>query len=120
MGDLSRHFSRREFACHCGCGYDTVDAALLKVLEDVRRTFNAPVTINSGCRCEKHNAKIGGSEHSQHKLSRAADIAVEGIPAEAVHDWLVSRYPDKFGIGKYNTFTHIDTRTDGPARWDKT
>jgi len=53
---LSKHFYRDEFACQCGCGFDTVDHELVKILEDVRKTFNAPVHISSGCRCEKHNA----------------------------------------------------------------
>ncbi|MBL5841377.1 D-Ala-D-Ala carboxypeptidase family metallohydrolase [Enterobacter asburiae] len=58
MGDLSTHFSRSEFECCCGCGFETVSPKLITVLEDVRTHFGAPVKINSGCRCEKYNVKV--------------------------------------------------------------
>ncbi|BEB16509.1 hypothetical protein VEE45_23520 [Escherichia coli] len=46
---LSKHFSRKEFKCKCGkCDYDTIDAELLVILEDVREHFGKPVIINSG------------------------------------------------------------------------
>lgn len=110
MGDLSTHFSRREFACRCGCGFDTVDAELLAVLEEVRQHFDAPVVITSGCRCASHNQRVGGSPGSQHLLGRAADIQVRGVAPAAVAQHLEELYPGRFGIGRYATFTHIDTR----------
>lgn len=114
----SPYFKREEFACKCGCGFDTVDTELLDILDDVREYFNAPVTINSACRCEKHNEEVGGSKGSQHKLGRAADIVVRGKTPEEVHDYLDSKYPDSYGLGRYSTFTHIDSR-DNKARWNK-
>lgn len=117
MGDLTRDFSRSEFACKCGCGFDTVDAELILVLQDVRNHFESPISINSGCRCEAYNKKVGGSQNSQHKLGRAADIAVKDYPPESVQHYLEGKYPGSYGIGRYNTFTHIDTRSNGPARW---
>lgn len=126
MGDLARHFSRSEFACKCGCGIDTVDAELLSVLGNLRRWANDGhlrgdnrVTINSGCRCHDHNIAVGGSPNSQHLYCRAADVVVEGKSPDQVAGWLERSYPGKFGIGRYKTFTHIDTRTGGPARWDR-
>jgi uncharacterized protein YcbK (DUF882 family) len=118
MSDLSENFSRHEFACKCGCGFDTVDAELVMVVQGVRDYFGAAVTINCGCRCPMHNAEVGGADHSQHMLGRAADIVVAGFSPEEVHDYLVNTYPNRFGVGSYRTFTHIDTRTNGPARWD--
>lgn len=117
MGDLSKDFSRHEFACKCGCGFDTVDAETLQVLQDLRDWFKKPITINSGCRCSDYNTKIGGSKRSQHMFGRAADISVYGIDPAHIYAYLDKKYEGKYGIGKYNTFTHIDTRTDGPARW---
>ena len=35
MGDLSPNLSRHEMACNNGCGFDTVDARLVDVLQDV-------------------------------------------------------------------------------------
>ena len=119
MGDLSKHFSRHEFKCKCGeCDSDTVDTELLTVLEDLREHFNVPVKINSSHRCPAHNAAVGGGDASQHKQGRAADIVVVGTNASDVQSYLKAKYPNTFGIGSYNTFTHIDTRTHGPARWD--
>jgi len=116
MTQLSRHFKRAEFACKCGCGFDTVDTGTLEVLEQVRLEFLSPVTITSGCRCNTYNRQVGGATNSQHRLGRAADIQVEDVPPEEVQKWLALNFPN-LSIGEYSTFTHIDTRTNGPARW---
>lgn len=116
MGDLSQHFSRKEFACKCGCGFDTVDVDTLKLLEEIRKFFMAPVTINSACRCYDHNKKVGGSKRSQHLMGRAADITIKGVTPMAVSQLAETLLMGNGGIGTYNTFTHIDTRTD-KARW---
>jgi hypothetical protein len=116
MGDLSEHFSREEFACSCGCGFDTVDTELLRILEVVRTHFDRPVTVNSACRCVDRNHAVGGSSNSQHLYGRAADIVVQGIDPSLVYELV-----DQMGIGgagEYTTFTHIDSRTNGPARWE--
>lgn len=116
MGDLSANFNRREFACKCGCGFDTVDAALLEACEAVRQHFGAPVAINSACRCAAHNTRVQGSPKSQHLQGRAADIAVKGIPPAEVAQYLERAFLGRHGIGRYPTFTHIDTRGTA-ARW---
>ena len=119
MGDISEHFSRNEFACNCGCGFDTVDAGTLAVAEDVRTHFNASVVINSGCRCESWNKKCGGETNSFHMRARAADIAVAGVPPSKVADYVENGpLKGRGGVGRYNTFTHVDTRSNGPARWE--
>jgi len=118
VGDLSEHFSRSEFACKCGCGLDTVDYELIIVLEGVSKHFdNSPITVNSGCRCEEHNKSEGGWLRSKHLNCRAADIRVKGVSPDKVHAYLTIKYPNKYGIGKYDTFTHIDTRS-GRGRWN--
>jgi len=118
MGDLSEHFNRVEFACNCGCGFDTVDAGTLSVLEQVRIHFNVPVVISSGCRCSNWNKQCGGATNSYHLQARAADIVVAGVSPSNVADY-VEYGPLKGlgGVGRYNTFTHVDTRTNGPVRW---
>ena len=118
MGDISEHFSRREFACKCGCWFDTVDTETLQLLENIRNHFDAPITITSGCRCETYNKKVGGKKSSQHLRGRAADIQIEGHSPIAVSEYAEYLMPDWGGVGRYNTFTHIDTRT-GKARWPK-
>ena len=113
----SKYFKRREFACKCGCGFDTVDTDLLDILEEAREYFGEPITINSACRCPEHNENIGGSKNSQHKIGRAADITIAGYDNMAVQSYFETTYPDSLGIGSYNTFTHIDSR-NLKARWN--
>lgn len=113
---ISPHFHRTEFACNCSCGFDTVDVDTLAILEAVRTHFGKPVIINSGCRCPDYNAKVGGAPNSQHTLGRAADIRVQGVEPSDVYDWLAANFPTA-SLGRYATFTHVDTRSHGPARW---
>ena len=115
MGNISKHFNRSEFACHCGCGFDTADIGLVELLEKVRKHFGKPVTISSACRCEHHNKSVGGSDDSKHKLGRAADIVVKGKTPDQVADFINQSYPE-CGMGVYGTFTHLDSRGH-KARW---
>lgn len=110
-------FGRYEFACHCGCGFDTVDGELLTLLEDLKAHFdNSVVRINSGCRCTDYNRFIGGVEGSQHQLGRAADIVVDGHSHSEVYGYLTSMYIGRYGFGRYSTFVHVDTRSKGVWR----
>jgi uncharacterized protein YcbK (DUF882 family) len=130
MGDLTNNFSRTEFACQCGCGFDTVDHETVTVMQLLRNDLSAHfrrevrIEITSGCRCAPHNAAIGGAPHSQHIVARACDFKVffvdtgEQVDQDFVADRLHDMYPAKYGIGRYSNRTHFDTRTNGPARWD--
>lgn len=113
---LSPHFKQSEFACRCGCGFAAINPELVTVLEDVRTHFNAPITINSGCRCAKHNQAVGGVPTSQHVKGNASDIVVNGFTPKQVADYLDTKYPSSYGIGRYKTFTHIDVRPN-KSRW---
>ena len=117
----NEYFDRSEFACQCGCKFDTVDAELLNALTYIREHFNKPVRINSGCRCLKHNAAVGGAMPnadgvggSQHLYGRAADITVDDVDAAEVY--ALAEQMEVGGLGDYSRFTHLDTRT-GFARW---
>lgn len=116
MVQLNEYFKRREFACRCGCGFATVDAELLAALTDLREHFGKPVVITSGCRCADHNRRVGGAKASKHLYGIAADIKVQGVASAEVASYLESRYPDRFGIGRYASWSHIDVRV-GKARW---
>jgi uncharacterized protein YcbK (DUF882 family) len=115
MSKISPHFNRKEFACKCGCGFDTVDIETIELIEDIRKWIGEPVIITSGCRCAAHNRTVGGSPKSQHKKARAADLSVSD-PVK-VYNYLCTKYAAKYGFGLYKTFVHVDTRTNGPARW---
>lgn len=116
MGDLSEHFSRHEFTCKCGCEWDTVDHGLILILERLCATFHRRVFINSGNRCPSHNFEVNGHPLSKHIEGKAADINVEDTEPKEVADFLESQFSYCCGIGRYNTFTHIDSR-DVKARW---
>ena len=117
---LSPHFRESEFACnHCGAiGSNGIDQELLVVLERLRSDLgNNPVTITSGYRCKTHNDNVGSNDSSQHRKGTAADIQVKNVTPNNVHAYLSGKYPTKYGLGRYDSFTHIDVREDGPARW---
>jgi len=117
MSKLSKNFSTDEFVCHCGyCDYSIVSHELIDVLQDVRDHFDTTVSILSGIRCKEHNTEVGGAKRSQHLLGTAADITVKGVSHLLVQEYLLSLYPDKYGIGKYKSFTHVDVRKNR-ARW---
>tara|TARA_R110000744_G_scaffold262002_1_gene376569 strand:+ start:37 stop:381 length:345 start_codon:yes stop_codon:yes gene_type:complete len=113
---ISKNFNRSEFACKCRCGFSTVDVELLEVLELVRAAFNSPVSISSACRCESYNRHVGGGSESKHLQGIAADIVVKGVEPKVVYTLLNDMNQNKFGIGSYKTFTHIDVRPNR-ARW---
>ncbi|MBR0280019.1 MAG: DUF882 domain-containing protein [Oscillibacter sp.] len=113
---VSANFRVREFACKDGADIIPIDMELVKVLQNVRDHFKMPVTVNSAYRTPAYNKKVGGVNASQHIRGTAADITVKGVAPDKVYAYLNGLYPDKYGIGKYPTFTHIDTRTS-KARW---
>lgn len=118
MGDLSRNFSRSEFACKC-CGRVEVDPRLVKALQELRDQAGAPITVRSGYRCPKHNEKVGGARKSQHMAGRAADIVIGDLSVAEMYR--AAERIEAFaagGIGLYpeSGFVHVDVR-DGAVRW---
>ena len=114
---MSEHFKESEFTCHCGCGGCKIDPKLIVLLEKIRSLLNRPITILSGYRCEAHNKKVNGKQHSKHMLGQAADIVVAQMTPNEVHTFLTHHMDKEIGgMGKYNDFTHVDVR-EGHARW---
>lgn len=119
MPKISKHFTRLEMACKCGCGLDSMDAETLKIADEVRDLVGEPITPSSAARCLAYNRspEVGSNDKSQHPKCRAMDLPVPD--PRAVYEWLCKRHQDKYGFGLYKTFVHVDTRTNGPARWGK-
>ncbi|MCL4500443.1 MAG: D-Ala-D-Ala carboxypeptidase family metallohydrolase [Deltaproteobacteria bacterium] len=124
MGDLSPHFCRKEFACHC-CGglplywVEGEIPPLVAALEQLRALAGQPVVVVSGYRCRKHNAEVGGEKNSQHLLGKAADIHIPGKSLREVYKLACKvRAFKNGGIGVYPNqgFVHVDVR-QGQARW---
>lgn len=113
---LSKNFKAYEFDCRCDeCTETKIDLKLVEYLQQIRDHFGVPVLVSSGCRCQSHNAAVGGVYGSKHMLGMAADIVVVGVaPAE------VAKYAESMGIlgiglyekaGGDDDFVHVDTRT---------
>ena len=75
MGDLTKNFSKAEFACKCGCGQCNLDARIPKACQTIRNELGAAVTVSSGVRCVKRNAAVGGVKDSYPTQGKAADLS---------------------------------------------
>lgn len=69
----------KEFECRDGCTMPTearqnIEALVENVLDPARERYGGPITVNSGYRCPRHNADVGGVRNSQHTKGEAADI----------------------------------------------
>lgn len=109
---LTPNFKRSEFACKCGCGFDSIDLRLVNMCQTIRDRIGKPIKINSACRCAKHNAKCGGVKNSTHTLGYAADLSCS-VGAKVLFQTIKDLYnegklPDLSYCLMYPTFCHID------------
>jgi len=100
------NFSPVEFSCPC-CGEYYHDPFLLTMLQDARTISGIPFNMNSGHRCEIHNAIVGGVPLSTH-LAIAYDIDAPGPERFRIRDSLLEAGFSTFGL--YQTFIHTDPR----------
>lgn len=114
------HFKMREFRCKDGTDvprdyWSNLQRAMDR-LEVLRSELgNRPITIVSGYRTPAYNKRCGGAKNSQHMYATAADIRVSGLTPSQVYKVANEVYADG-GLGKYDTFTHVDVRGKR-ARW---
>lgn len=117
---ISRSFNSTEFDCNCkkpDCNWTLVDLDHVASLQKLRDKLGKPISINSGYRCPAHNKEVGGATGSMHVQGHATDIVVKGMDPNKVADLC----EDFNGLGRYSTFTHIDSRPSDKytkARWD--
>ena len=111
MGDLTPHFSRREFDSHDGA-HAAPAPELLAALERLRAMVGRPLRIVSGYRSPAWNKRVGGAPRSQHLYNRAADIPPGyATVAQAAGAGFT-------GIGESDGWAvHVDVRPGPPARW---
>jgi len=115
----NKYFSKGEFACKCGCGFDNIHPSLLVGLIKAREAAGIPFAITSGCRCIKHNKNVGGVSDSTHTKGLAADIKTDtGAKKFKIIKALLDVGFRRIGISK--NFVHVDidyTRTTDTI-WD--
>lgn len=114
---LSTNFKVKEFACNDGSDEILISDELVDLLQKIRDHFGKAVVINSAYRTKTYNAKVGGASNSQHTKGTAADIIVSGATPGQVAQYVEYLQPTAGGIGLYNSFTHVDVRTNR-SRWD--
>jgi zinc D-Ala-D-Ala carboxypeptidase len=88
------YFKAIEFACRDHCGLDAFDPKMLKILNEVREELGFPIIITSGCRCEKHNAAVGGVPNSAHLLG--PDGWCHAVDVKCVSDFTRGRLLEAF------------------------
>ena len=106
---ITKNFKVREFACKDGSDVIFIADELVNVLQQIRDHFGKAITINSGYRTPTYNKKIGGATYSQHMYGTAADIVVSGVKPSEVYAY-ANALLKAGGVGKYDTFTHVDVR----------
>jgi uncharacterized protein YcbK (DUF882 family) len=116
---LSANFNSTEFDCSCNkCSETIIDLDHVANLQKLREKVGKSISINSAYRCASHNKAVGGSTNSRHVVGDATDIVIAGLSPAQVADICEPLFN---GLGRYDTFTHIDSRALGAkpkARWD--
>lgn len=106
--DGIKYFSKAEFACKCGCGASEMEEKLIKTADKVREHFGNRITVSSGRRCAKHNAKVGGVSNSRHLSGKAMDFCVSGLSSSIVLTY-VQKLPEiRYAYAIDSNFVHMD------------
>ena len=120
-----KFFKEKELTCKCGAracresgqlppfARENMEALVENVLDPAREAYGKPIKVNSGYRCPKHNAEVGGAKQSQHVKGEAADICcadnkrlAEIIECNGKYDQLII----------YPTFIHVSWKRSGLNR----
>ena len=113
MANDTKNFKVSEFACKCGCGFQDIDQRLINMCQEIRDKLGVAVKINSGCRCAKHNTKVGGVKNSTHTRGLAADIS-SSVGAKAIWQAIHELHDKKGKLQDlsyailYKSWVHID------------
>lgn len=122
-GDMTEHFSRREFKCPCGCGKDDIKEELVNRLESVFEYLKKCergckyIIITSGIRCPTHSVSVGGYKNDAHTIGYAADWYCVDDNDERYNSFVLAAVAEVFGFGGIgiidDTAIHTDIRDIG-------
>lgn len=113
MGDLTRNFSRHEFACRCGCGLDDIKMELVEMLQVARDILGEAITVTNGLRCPAYNLLVGGMVNSSHLLGWAADLKIP-IPSDRYRYYHAFHKAGFRRFGHGDGFMHVDCDPNKP------
>nr|DAG24911.1 MAG TPA: peptidase [Caudoviricetes sp.] len=125
--DDIRYFRRAEFRCQCGGKYCNGFPAepvkeTVRLADEIRRRAGVPLNVNSGVRCTRHNADVGGVWNSLHLTGQAIDLAPIGGNIsvarlqEIAEQVQAENMPGRGGLGRYDWGVHIDNGKR--SRWN--
>lgn len=113
---LTKNFTSEEFLCHCGCDDQDMKFTFVRLLQKMRDIYGKPIHINSGWRCEKYNAQIGGSRRSKHMDGLACDISFKDSFDR--YELVKAAFEVGFtGIELGSHHIHLDLRKTKPVCW---
>ena len=107
------NFQREEFRCRCGGKYcdgfpAEPEEALVRLAQQLRSHFDAPVTVSSGVRCQTHNQSVGGAAGSRHKLGKAMDFCVKGRTSDQVLPYVQALPGIRYAYAIDGAYVHMD------------
>lgn len=114
--DDIQYFTRAEFKCQCGgkyCnGYPAEPAEeTVRMADEIRRRAGVPLNVNSGVRCKRHNAEVGGVSNSLHTTGQAVDLSGAISPEKLyaiAQEVQAEKIPGRGGLGLYGWGIHED------------
>lgn len=116
-----KYFKMSEFVCRDGCSMpasarENIEALVEAVLDPARERFGKPITVNSGYRCPRHNAAVGGVPNSQHMLGEAADVSAGSAQGNEALRRLIKEQGVFDQMIVYDGFIHVSYKRNGANR----
>ena len=111
MAKITKNFTEKELECPC-CGKVKMDNYYMAKLQEIRTACAFGFKVNSGYRCESHNAKVSKNSRNDHTRGKAVDIHMTRRYRRAIllKYLLSSDYFNDIAIAK--TFIHIGKGRD--------
>ena len=114
--DDIKYFTREEFRCQCGGKYcngfptEPVEETV-RMADETRFRAGVPLNVNSGVRCKRHNAEVGGVSKSLHTTGQAVDLSGDILPEKLyaiAQEVQAEKTPGRGGLGLYIWGIHED------------
>jgi|LGOV01.1.fsa_nt_gb hypothetical protein len=110
------YFTEEELSCKCGCGISNFSDRTLDKLNQARHIAETPFVVSSACRCESHNANVGGERFSSHIASeKVSCCAMDIVVTTSKERFAIISSLTKVGfnrIGIRKDFIHVDDDID--------